>query len=108
MQAMRWATGTDAVCNSPDIGVGSSKSQAPRSREAPIVKIRIRAAKIRAAQVPLELGAWNFFDHWSLEIRPSPVVSIARLNENQIGFVLSQGQMVTTHFDFHRVAEWRE
>jgi hypothetical protein len=43
-----------------------------------------------------------------LEIGPSPVASTARLNEDQIRFVLPQGQVVPTHFDFHRVAERRE
>jgi len=44
----------------------------------------------------------------SLERGAFPVASTARLNKNQIGFVLAQSQVVATHFDFHRVSEWRE
>src|SRR5438876_6020317 len=65
----------DTLCISPGIRVRSSKSQAPRSRETPILKIQTSAPKLFASRVTLEPGAWSFLGHWSLELGAShPVI----------------------------------
>src|ERR1051326_2002087 len=102
----------------------SSQSQAPSSRAARNPKRQTPAAKALASRVTLELGAWSFFGHWSLEpgawnlqaqgnwnrrcVFVCAHASTARLNQDQIGFMLAQSQVVAAHFDFHRVPQRRE
>src|SRR5207247_1858743 len=47
----------DTFWSSPGIGVRGSNSQAPSSREAPILRIQTPAAKFLASRVTLEPGA---------------------------------------------------
>jgi hypothetical protein len=46
----------------------SSKFQAPISKEAPMAKLQVPRRLFESAPWSLELGTWDFFGAWDLEL----------------------------------------
>src|ERR1043166_1994818 len=91
------------------------RKQTPNSKLQTPNKLQIPNIKTAASRGEALVGVWRselcwclVFGVWCFQTLFGRPLRLCRRNQNLFRLMLPQGQVVSAHFDFDRISEWRE